>query len=171
MCPGFGSFTVGVTAKFPDDATPGATATGTLVVTTDHPGLRCVSVAVSAVVVQSQFAIDATALIFGNVASGSTATLIATVTNLGAGPLPAIVPESPVPAPFSYRDWGIHAEDPAPTNPLIAGETAQIFFSCTPTISGDDVARITLSPCPGAPAACSNVQTIDLSCSHVQGIN
>lgn len=167
MCPGFGSFTVGVTARFPQDAMPGATASGTLVVVSDHSSLKCVSAPVQAILVESAFELGSQSIDFGNVPVGSSSSVSLTVTNIGIGPLPALRPEAVLSAPFAYADWGYHGEDAPPTSPIAPGQSAQVTFTCAPNSAGSVAAHVDLSPFPGAPAACGVSQGVDLVCAGI----
>lgn len=130
---------------FPDDATPGATARGTLVIDTTDPALTPVRFDVNAELVETRFSLDPAQVDFGTVAIGQSASATVTVTNLGMAPLSLLEPQAAVNAPFRYVDWAPRGEDQfgSPTVPPGGKQTITIYFE--PTASGDYSAGLELT--------------------------
>jgi hypothetical protein len=162
-CAGYGPTGAGVVVRFPDDATPGEMARGTLVIDTTDPALTPVRFDVNAELVETRFSLDPGQVDFGTVAMGHSGSATVSVTNLGTAPLSVLEPQTAVDAPFRYVDWAPHGEDQfeIPTVPPGGKQTLTIYFE--PTATGDYSAGLELTPFPGAgPPECGARQSLAL---------
>jgi len=162
-CAGYGPTGAGILVIFPDDATPGRTARGTLVIDTTVPALTPVRFDVNAELVETRFSLEPGQVDFSTVAIGQSASATVTVTNLGTAPLSVLEPQAAVNAPFRYVDWAPRGEDQfvIPTVPPGGKETITVYFE--PKASGDYSAELELTPFHNAgPPECGAPQHLAL---------
>lgn len=162
-CAGYPPRGAEVVVRFPDDATPGQSAHGTLVIDTTDPAITPLSFDVNAELVETRFSLDPGKIDFGAVAIGQSASAQVTVTNLGTAPLTLVEPQASVNAPFRYVDWAPRGEDQfvVPTVPPGGKQTITVYFE--PKASGDFSAELELSPIPApGPPECGAPQPLAL---------
>jgi hypothetical protein len=162
-CAGYGPTDAGVVVRFPDDATPGEMARGTLVIDTTVSALTPVRFDVNAELVETRFSLDPAQVDFGTVAIGQSVSATVTVTNLGSAPLSVLEPQAAVNAPFRYVDWAPRGEDQfvIPTVPPGGKQKITVYFE--PTARGNYATGLELTSFPGAdPPECGAPQPLAL---------